>query len=193
MPFGAIKSRFRGRAANVVLVWNLQSESTRILALRQCLTANNELSKTRRSISIPARIILYTRRKELIDVQRSSIRHSRGRRGGYQASVDTLTCKGLRLRANQLLQLRGFNDPARNRPAWLWLRSCMPSHPRLVRRPHRSSTNRNSPQPPSSEYARLLCNPALPRCPRACGTVRLVHDGIQAGVHACSGVRLVDL
>lgn len=136
------------------------------LALRQCLTANKETRQTRRSFSIPAGIMLHTRRQEPIVMRRSSVRRSRERRGGYQACVHALACKGLRLRTNHLPQKRGFNDPARNGPALLWLRSCMPSHPRLVRMPHRFSTNGNNSRLPSSDHVRLSYNPALPRCPR---------------------------
>lgn len=136
---------------------------TRALALPQYPIANKEVSKTRGLFSSPIRIMLHTRWQDLIDVRRSSVRRSRS---GYQACVHAHACKDLRLRTNQLLQRRGFNDPACDRPVLLWLRSCTPHHPRLVRMPHSFSTNGNISRLPSSDHVPLRCNPPLPHGPR---------------------------
>lgn len=142
MPFGAIKWRFQGRGSHCP--YGMIPDQSRHELLRFISVSLQTKKSATHAGHMPARTMSRTRRQEPIGVRRSSVRRSRGRQGGYQACVHALACKGLRLRANQLPQKRGFDDPACHRPALLWLRSCMPSHPRLVRMPHRFSTNGNN-------------------------------------------------
>lgn len=53
-----------------------------------------------------------------------------------------------------LLHMRNFDERVIALHS-LWLRSCMSSHPRLVRMPHRFSTEEDDSRPPNTSHLRL--------------------------------------
>lgn len=107
--------------------------------------------------------MLYTRRQEPIDVRRSSVRRSRGRRGGYVPKMRTRSLA----KVCGCARIRLYECAASTTQRAIDLRCCGSDPARLLFQdsfacPTEFSTNGNNSRPPSSEHVRLSNNPALP-------------------------------